>query len=102
MEPTSSQLLQSPLTIKILTQQTLSAEKRLSAKMAPSSDDAGAGACTRKNVNGTNPPIHPPAAHRCNASPNAPRGCAGAAAAWLIQASEIRRTTLKNQKNREY
>src|SRR5215472_10540281 len=99
MEPTSSKLLQIPLATRAPTQHRLNVEKRSSVAIL-SSGDNDARVCARKIANGTNPPIQPPAAQRWSASPNTPSGCTGAAAAWLTQASETRRTTLSSQRTR--
>src|ERR1700719_2646497 len=100
MEPTSNQLLEIPLTTRTLTQNKLSKEKRCSTEAALSPNENDERARVRKIASGASPPSHPPAAQRWSASPNRPSGCTLAAAAWLIQASETRRTTLSSQRTR--
>src|SRR5262249_13691437 len=97
-EPTKSQLLETPLTTSTLTHQKLSVEKRRTTRTTVSPNEKDARTRARKTVSGTNPPIQKPAAQRWSMSPDAPNGHAVAAAAWLIQASEPRRTTLTSQR----
>src|ERR1700720_4552365 len=100
MEPTSNQLLELPLRTRTLTQNKLSMEKRCSTEAALSPNENDERARVRKIASGASPPNHPPAAQRWSASPNRPSGCTLAAPAWLIQASETRRTTLSSQRTR--
>src|SRR5262249_34794097 len=84
--------------MRTVTHHKLSVEKRRTTRTTVSPDEKDPPTRARKIVNGTSPPIQKPAAQRWSMSPDAPNGCARAAAAWLIQANEIRRITLINQR----
>src|SRR4029077_18201215 len=96
---TSNQLLEVPLTTRTLTHHRLSVEKRCSTGTTVSPSENDSRVHFRKIISGASPPIHTPAEQRWSTSPSRPNGCALAAAAWLIQASETRRTTLSSQAN---
>ena len=87
-----------PLTIRTPTQLKLSVEKRRITGTARSPSENDAWARVRKIASGRRPPIQAPAAQRWSASPNKSSGCALAAAAWLVQASEASKATLTKEK----
>src|SRR5215470_17719093 len=84
--------------MRTVTQHKLSVEKRRTTRTTTWPNEKDLWMRVRKIVSGTSPPIHKPAAQRWSMSLDAPNGPTVAAAAWLIQANETRRTTLTSQR----